>query len=453
MPLHPLIEEWDADLRGGDPLGFPGYTPPERESVVTGLTEAGYVSIEGDFSVLGGSMGAAHGEKAVRAFRRATELAVPVVSITASGGARMQEGMVSLIQMGRTAAAAREHQAAGLLSLAVHRSPTTGGVHASYGALADLRAVVEGATIGFAGPRVVELVLGEALPPGSHTAESAYAAGLVDAVVTAGDGERAWVESALGLADYPLPARVRSDSGDDEGSAAVAEEVDPSSPFAHVLRARDPGRRTPYEQLGRVVMSWTALHPAPGADAGLATVGGRRVVAIALAGSPGPAAYQLAQRAVGLASRLSWPVLAVVDTPGADPGAASEANGIAREIARTFAVMAESPVPTVAVCSGEGGSGGALAVSCADRLLMLDSAYFSVISPEGAAAILDRDAGQAATRAGQLRLLPQDLLDLGIVDTVVADDALPSAIEAALAQAQPGDRHRRADAATARWLR
>ncbi|MDQ3757690.1 MAG: acetyl-CoA carboxylase carboxyl transferase subunit beta, partial [Actinomycetota bacterium] len=163
MPLHPLQTEWDADLRGGDPLGFPGYGgAPPQESVLTGRTQH-YALIESRFDVLGGSMGAVHGERVARAYRRAADERLPVVVCTQSGGARMQEGMVSLVQMARCAAAARAHAAAGLLSVAVHRSPTTGGVFASYGSLADVRAAVAGATVGFAGPRVVELTMGSPL--------------------------------------------------------------------------------------------------------------------------------------------------------------------------------------------------------------------------------------------------------------------------------------------------
>src|SRR4051812_49931293 len=117
-------------------------------------------------------MGAVHGERVVRAYRRATAARVPVVVLTASGGARMQEGMVSLIQMARAASAASIHARAGLLSLAVYRPPTTGGVFASYGSLVDVRAAQPGATVGFAGPRVVEQTLGERLSEASHTAEA-----------------------------------------------------------------------------------------------------------------------------------------------------------------------------------------------------------------------------------------------------------------------------------------
>src|SRR4051812_35455912 len=121
-----LLEEWDTDLGSGDPLGFPGYAPKlaalPNESVRTGLAD-GFVLVEGDFDVIGGSMGLVHGEKVVRAFDRATAANLPVVVVTRSGGARMQEGMASLIQLSRTAAAVTRHHDAGLLSIAVHRSP------------------------------------------------------------------------------------------------------------------------------------------------------------------------------------------------------------------------------------------------------------------------------------------------------------------------------------------
>jgi acyl-CoA carboxylase subunit beta len=192
MPFHRTTEEWDADLIAGDPLGFPGYAAQRDalaasgEAVRTGQTEH-YAFIEGRFEVLGGTMGAAAGEKVVRAYDRARDLRLPMVALTRTGGARLQEGMVALVQLARTAAAARRHAEAGLLSLAVYGSPTTGGVLASYASLVDLRAVVARAVIGFAGPRVAEGTLGVPLPPGSHTAESVYEHGLADARLGADD--------------------------------------------------------------------------------------------------------------------------------------------------------------------------------------------------------------------------------------------------------------------------
>ena len=195
--------------------------------------------------------------------------------------------------------------------------------------------------------------------------------------------------------------------------------------------------------------------------AALARIGARRVVVVANdrragAGRPGPAGYRLFRRALALAVRLRLPFLTLVDTPGADPGPGSEAEGIAAEIAETFAAMAEATIPTVAVCVGEGGSGGALAMAASDRLLMLEHAVFSVIGPEGAAAILARDPTQASRFADRLHLTAADVVALGVADTSVAE-ADPAVVDAAIASAldsaEVGDRLRRLDAVSARWVR
>ena len=452
MLLHPLQTEWDADLLGGDPLRFPGYAPPtEGESVVTGLTTAGYVLVQGRFEVLGGSMGAVHGERVVRAYRRATEERLPVVVVTSSGGARMQEGMVSLVQLPRTAAAAAAHSAAGLLSIAVLRSPTTGGVFASYASLADLRCAEPGALVGFAGPRVVELTTGERLPPDSHSAESAYAAGLVDAVVSR-EEQAAWVETALGLRDVPWPHPFWH-----QDPAPQPRPVVSRGAWEEVLLARAPHRPAADAWAARLCSSWTPLHADdPSVVAGLATFEGHRLVVIATRRErPHPSGFRLAQRAIALAGRLGLPLLTFVDTPGADPSAPSERRGIAGEIARTFAAMGILPTASVSVCTGEGGSGGALALAAADRFLLLEHAVFSVISPEGAAAILDRGADTAAERAEDLKLTSADLLRLGVVDEVIQenDAALRKAIVRSLDTAVVGHRHERFDAVTRAALR
>lgn len=448
MLLHPLQTEWDADVLAANPLGFPGYSPPGEESVLTGHT-GDYALIQGRFEVLGGSMGVAHGERVVRAYRRATDQRLPVVVVTTSGGARIQEGMLSLIQMARTAAAATSHAAAGLLQVAVLRGPTTGGVLASYAGLADVRAAEPGATVGFAGPRVVEMVTGQRLPASSHTAESAYRAGLVDAVVPRAH-QPAWVEGALGLAAGDGEAAER---GTQEWTAPPA----PGDAWSQVQSARHPRRLTGWGWAQHLCSQWTPLHaPDPCIRAGVATVEDRRLVVIAMDRSrPGPTGYRLARRAMTLAERLSLPVLTLIDTPGAEPGPEAEAGGIASEIAATLAAMAHLPVPSVSVCVGEGGSGGALALAFADRLLMLEHAVFSVISPEGAATILDRSARAAPQRAEQLKLTAGDLLSLGVIDSVIQETgpAVRKAVLRALADARRGDRHRRFDAATAAWIR
>ncbi|HJY03752.1 MAG TPA: carboxyl transferase domain-containing protein, partial [Streptosporangiaceae bacterium] len=182
--LLPLTEEWDRELASADPLGFPGYAEAlaaaPGESIRTGLVALQgmrAVLIQSDFEIFGGTMGAVAGEKIVRSFRRAVDQRLPVVAVTRTGGARMQEGMASLIQMPRTVTAVDEHARSGLLSAIVYRSPTTGGVFASWASLLDVRAAEPHATMGFAGPRVVRQVTGENLPAWSHTAENAHAAG------------------------------------------------------------------------------------------------------------------------------------------------------------------------------------------------------------------------------------------------------------------------------------
>jgi acetyl-CoA carboxylase carboxyl transferase subunit beta len=460
LPFHLVTEEWDADLLAGDPLDFPGYDERRRllaetgEAVRTGRTEH-YAFVEGRFEVLGGTMGAAVGERVVRAYDRARDLRLPMVVLTRTGGARLQEGMVALVQLARTAAAARRHADAGLLSLGVYGSPTTGGVLASYASLVDLRAVLEGAVVGFAGPRVAEGTLGIRLPPGSHTAESLYDHGLVDARLGP-DDVAPWVQASLGLLDRPLPTRPLPVWRD----PVAGSEAGTGGAWAEVLRARAVGRPSGIDRAARLCSSWVELRGGdPTVRAGLARVAGRRCLVVATdrycgAGRPTPAGFRLAQRAVRLAGRVGVPAVTLVDTPGADASPAAEVDGVAPEIAGTFSALAACPTPTVSVCVGEGGSGGALALSYADRLLMCEHAIFSVIAPEGAAAILERDATKAAEVAERLRLTSRDMLRLGLVDEVIGEDqsALDEAVARALEAANPGERDRRWDAATARWL-
>jgi acetyl-CoA carboxylase carboxyl transferase subunit beta len=267
----------------------------------------------------------------------------------------------------------------------------------------------------------------------------------------------AWVEAAIGLRDTRLPGRPLPAPMTANGGPSVA-----AGPWLEVLRARARSRPTGIDHAARLCDSWVELR---GADqtlrAGIARIGDRRVVVVASdryagTGRPGPGGYRLLRRALALAGRLRVPFLTFVDTPGADPGPVSEANGIAAEIAETFAALSEAEVQTVAVCVGEGGGGGAFAMAACDRMLLLEHAVFSVIGPEAAAAILARDAGQAATYAGRLRLTAADAAGLGIADEVVpeADPAtVDTAIIASLNRAVPGDRLRRLDAVTARWVR
>lgn len=482
--IAPLVDDfapWDGPrrgVRGGDPLSFPGYTElldraraesGSDEAVVTGrgtvLAPGGarlhVAVVAGVFEFIGGSMGAAAGERVVRAYERARQERIPLLVAPASGGARMQEGMVALVQMTRTAAAARRHARAGLLQVAYLGSPTTGGVYASFASLADVAWAEPGATIGFVGPRVVEQILGAQLPDGAHTAESAYAAGVVDAVLEA-HAVRAPLATLLRVAHLASHPHAESSRATSSGvRAPPAPKGRPASAWDEVQRARAPERPSGRSWLERLVPERVELRgdraggvdPVVVAGVGL-TRRGAAVAAVALErhsgdGHPRPAGYRTAQRVIRLAARLGLPVLTLVDTAGADPSHHAEQTGVAGEIARTLAALTDHPAPTVSLVVGEGGSGGALALASTDRLLMLEGSVFSVMTPEGAAAILERDPPEMAEL---LRLTGPDLLELGIVDSVVTDSAVEEAVERALDNARPGDGRARFDAATTRWL-
>ncbi len=189
------LQEFDAQMTTRDPLSFPGYGDKlVRTQSQTGLVDGvvtGQGRIEGLPVMLGvmdpaffmGSMGTTIGEKLTRLFERATKEMLPVIVFTASGGARMQEGIFSLMQMAKVSAAAAKHSEAGLLYVVVLTDPTTGGVTASFAMLGDIILAEPGALIGFAGPRVIEQTIGQKLPEGFQRAEFLLEHGFVDQIV------------------------------------------------------------------------------------------------------------------------------------------------------------------------------------------------------------------------------------------------------------------------------
>ncbi len=189
------FEEWDAELVAADPLEFPGYAQKlETTRAACGEQEAvlcGRAAIDGKDCCLFvmepffmmGSMGTAVGEKLTRLFERAAREGLPVVGYTVSGGARMQEGILSLMQMAKVSGAVRRHSEQGLLYLAVLTDPTTGGVTASFAMQADIILAEPGATVGFAGARVIEQTTRKKLPQGFQKAEFLLEHGFVDAIV------------------------------------------------------------------------------------------------------------------------------------------------------------------------------------------------------------------------------------------------------------------------------
>lgn len=189
------FSEWDKHKTAKNVLKFPDYEEKIKKlQLKTGLLDAvitGEAAIDGyrtalavmDASFMMGSMGQAVGEKIARAVERATDKKLPIIIFTTSGGARMQEGLVSLMQMAKTSAAIKRHSDAGLLYITVLTDPTTGGVTASFAMLGDIILAEPGALIGFAGPRVIEQTIGQKLPEGFQRAEFLLEKGFVDRIV------------------------------------------------------------------------------------------------------------------------------------------------------------------------------------------------------------------------------------------------------------------------------
>ncbi|MEU8154351.1 acetyl-CoA carboxylase carboxyltransferase subunit alpha [Micromonospora sp. NPDC048986] len=411
-----------------------------------------------DFRFLGGSLGCAVGELITRAAERALDDRTPLVLITASGGARMQEGALSLMQMATVSQAIAALREAGLLTVSVLTDPTYGGVAASFATNTDLVLAESGARMGFAGPRVIRQITGRALPEGFQTADFLLAHGQVDMVVQRRSlrGRLTALLAATRAGRPARPAVPRQEPAShrerlaDDGAALAgptdpAAEKDAGTPAVRdawdtVRMARHPGRPTTLDYLDSVFDGFVELHgdrlgaDCPAIVGGVARLAGRHVMVIGHQkghttaelvarnfGMASPAGHRKALRLMRLAARLGLPVVTLVDTPGADPGVSAEEHGQAAAIAENILTLTVLPTPVLAVITGEGGSGGALALAVADRVLMLENAVYSVISPEGCAAILwpDRSAAPQAARA--LRLTAPDLRRLGVVDEVVPE--------------------------------
>lgn len=447
-PHEHLVDEGsfelaEDDLVSTDPISYPGYadTLAQARSISGGDESvlAGAATIAGhdveiaafDFSFLGGSMGEVAGERVARAMERAAQRRVPFVLRAATGGARMQEGMRSLIQMPKLVAARATLSEAHVPYIAVLGDPSTGGVLASAGALADVTVAEVGATVGFAGPRVIAAFTGVPPSAASHTASSALANGMVDMMVASADA-RPTVGQILDVLGADSPSDTTAPA---EASPAAVDA------WEVVEAARSPDRPTAPDLARAMSDAVVELQgDRAGTDdrrlaAAIARVRGRRVVLLALdrAGSPGPGAFRKARRCIALARRLDLPVVTLVDSPGADPSEPSEAHGIAWEIAGLFEDMLDADVPIISIVTGEGGSGGALAFAAGDVILVYANAIFSVIRPEAAAAILWRDPERAPDAARALKLTASDLLHLGIADHVIPEPLTGASVADAVA--------------------
>ncbi|MGW2058605.1 carboxyl transferase domain-containing protein [Streptomyces sp. NPDC001840] len=423
----------EGEFAPDGPLGWEGYDAAraraeertgERESVVCGTGRIGateVVLISFEFGFLGGSLGERTGDRLEAAYSLARERRLPVVSLIATGGSRMQEGMRALLQLQRVARQSALTRAAGLPQLAVVRDPTTGGGWATLGAGADVVLALPGAQIGFAGSRVRPADA----DPYAYTAEAQLARGHIDAVVHQGELRATvgrWLTlltgGGAGVRDT-APAPAPPPHGLGRGELPVTG-------WDAVARARSPERPRAEAYLDAYFTEREAIvgdrcgGTDPGMLCGFGRHGGRTVAYAAQCGTPTlPSGYRTAARLIRLAGRLGIPVLTLVDTPGAANDAEAERGGAGAAIADLFAAVATAPVPLTTLLIGEGGSGGALALSAPDNTWATHDSYFSVIAPELATAILKRAPDETRATADQLRLRPQDLVSLGVVRGIV----------------------------------
>ena len=441
------FRELDRELVSVDPLGFADLKSyrvrledARRETGVREAVTSGFCRIGGhqavlvvfDFAFLGGTMGSVVGEKIAHAFEEATQRRIPLVSVAASGGARVQEGMFSLMQMAKVAAAASVHDRQELAFISILTDPTFGGVTASFASLGDILIAEPNAQIGFVGPRVIEQTTGVAPPKDSHRADTLLRAGLIDLVI-----ERRDLTAVIAYLIAHLKRNKAMEPGKDLPPTVKSKHI---SAWQKVNLARHTGRPTAKYYIAQMASRFLELHgdrwsgDDPAIIGGIAELNGDTVIMIGQerGGTPEEKAashdgkaysegYRKSLRLMRLASKFKIPVITLVDCPNAQANYEAEHRGIAFSLARNLATMANLPTPIVSAIIGEGGSGGALALGVADYVLMLENAIYSVISPEGAAAILYRDAGKAEVVSDVLKLTAQDLHSLGIIDTVVPE--------------------------------
>lgn len=452
------FEEWNKDMEFSNPLDFPGYEAKVKaarektelnEAIVTGKGLIhGQPAAVGvcDARFLMSSMGHVVGEKITRMVEQATREKLPVIIFACSGGARMQEGTVSLMQMAKTSAALKRHHNAGQLFISVLTDPTTGGVTASFAMLGDIILAEPNALIGFAGPRVIQQTIGQKLPEGFQRSEFLQDHGFVDKIV-----ERHELKETLGrilLIHRPVSF--------DAAAVKMADDVERIRAFVDnrgqslkqsgktawdtVLLSRRADRPVATNYIGHIFDDFIEFHGDRyyGDDGavigGIATFRGMPVTVIGQQkgrntkenikrnfGMPSPEGYRKALRLMKQADTFGRPIICFVDTPGAFCGIEAEERGQGEAIARNLFEMADLRVPVLSIVIGEGGSGGALAMAVANEVWMMENSIYSILSPEGFASILWKDSKKAAQAAQVMRVTAEDLLDMHLIERIIPE--------------------------------
>ncbi len=450
------FEVWFKDSEITNPLDFEGYEEKiQAAREKTGLDEAvtiGQCKVFGEDIVLGvcdskfmmASMGHVVGEKITKAFELATEKRLPVFLFCCSGGARMQEGIVSLMQMAKTSAAIKKHSEAGLFYCPILTDPTTGGVTASFAMLGDVIMAEPGALIGFAGPRVIRQTIGQDLPEGFQTAEFLVEHGIIDGIVKR-ENLRKTIFFLIN-AHKSVPGNY-SDFGELKALPKVSEIVHeraalsvPLSAWDKVKAVRSINRASALDYM-KVIFDYfveahgdRAFRDDPAIVGGIGFIGNQPVTVIAdhkgrdIAeckkrnyGMPMPEGYRKALRLMKQAEKFHRPIVCFVNTPGAFPGMEAEERGMGESIARNLLEMSALKVPVLCILIGEGGSGGALATAVGNEVWMLENATYSILSPEGFSSILWKDSSRAKEASEVMKITARDLYKLGIIDKIIPE--------------------------------
>lgn len=450
------FEPWFDEMESSNPLDFSGY----EEKIITaqektGLHEAvtvGEAKIYGEPVVLGicdarfmmSSMGHVVGEKIALAVELATKRRLPVVLFCCSGGARMQEGIISLMQMAKTSAALKKHSDAGLLYIPVLTDPTTGGVTASFAMLGDIILAEPGALIGFAGPRVIEQTIGQKLPEGFQRAEFQLEHGFVDAIVERKDLKKTLYRilklhrQKEGYANFETEAEKKFLPSELMKERSAKSKM--MNAWDKVKAVRDVRRLSSVDYMDEIFDGFMELHgdrlfrDDPAVVGGIAALDGQPVTVIGVHkgrdlkdcmrhnyGMPSPEGYRKALRLMKQAEKFNRPVICFVNTSGAFCGMEAEEGGQGEAIARNLYEMSGLTVPILCLMIGEGGSGGALALAVGNEVWMMEHAIYSILSPEGFASILWKDGKRAKEAAEVMKITAQDLYRLNVVEKIIPE--------------------------------
>ena len=444
------FEPWFEGLEISNPLGDKEYEKKLlevkektklEEAVITGKalingSEVALAVMDGRF--LMASMGEIVGEKITRTVEKATEENLPLVIVACSGGARMQEGIISLMQMAKTSAALKRHSESGNLYISVLTDPTTGGVTASFAMLGDIIMAEPDALIGFAGPRVIEQTIGQKLPKGFQKSEFLLEHGFIDLIVERQNLKNKLSEIIKLHYSKKIKNNLKQVLADDVNNNVENKAFQNNlTPWEKVQISRENKRPTGLDYIEKLVENFTELHGDRyfGDDSaivgGIGTVNNKPVTVIAQVkghntkenisrnfGMPSPEGYRKALRLMKEAEKFHRPIICFVDTPGAFCGLEAEERGQGEAIAINLFEMSAIKVPILSIFVGEGGSGGALAMAVANEVWMLENSVYSILSPEGYASILWKDGKKADKAAEAMKMTADDLKQLNVIEKI-----------------------------------